>query len=121
MSLPPVMLTVDVVQLVTYLRNGDDGMAEVIKTYTYMLPEGPTIFRFAVPSEVVYDKFEDERPRGISAARAAMVKACIRSHTGAQLDAIFEKYPAAKHGLGIAVQTEAGASYDLVAGEVTAS
>lgn len=97
-------------------------MHEVIKTYTYILPDGPQVFRFVTPSEAVYDRFEDERARGsLSAARSNLVKSCVRSHTGIQLDAIFEQYPAVKHGLALAIQKEAGAMLDIVEGEAPAS
>lgn len=96
-------------------------MSEAIKTYTYALPEGRQVFRFVAPSEVVYDRFEDERVRSVSAARGNLVKSCVRSHTGVQLDAIFEQYPAVKHGLSMAIQKEAGAMLEIIEGEVPAS
>lgn len=97
-------------------------MTTSLKHCTYRLPEGDIVFSYVYPiPEVVYDRYEDDRARGLSSARGAMVKAVIRSHTGVQLDAIFERHPAVKHGLAIIIQKDAGAMADIVEGEVSAS
>jgi hypothetical protein len=91
------------------------------RTYTYKLPDGPIVFRFNVPSEPVYDRFENLRRSDESKARAFLVKACIASHSGVELDAIFEKHPAVKHALALICQKEAGAMLEFVEGEVPPS
>lgn len=92
-----------------------------LKSYTYKLPTGDVVFKFVHPSEVVYDKYENERQRDLSGARGALVKAVVKSHTGVQLDSIFEQYPAVKHGLALAIQREAGAMFEILEGEPQAS
>lgn len=95
-----------------------------LKKYVYKLPKGENlVFEFVPASEDVYDKFVDDQMRGgsLSAARSKLVKACVRSHTGAQLDEIFESLPAVKHGMAMAVLTEAGATLEWEEGEADAS
>lgn len=98
-------------------------MPSDLKVYTYKFPPpmGNVVFKFTRATETVYDKFENDRVRDLSGARSFLVKACVKSHTGVQLDEIFERYPAAKHGLALAIQMDAGAGLEIVEGEVSAS
>lgn len=92
-----------------------------IKTKTCMTPEGPIVFRYEVPSEMLYDRYENENRRDTSNARTNLVKACVHSHTGAELDAIFEKYPAVKHALALSMCLDCGAGFEFLEGEVLPS
>lgn len=93
----------------------------MLKKCVYSLPEGPVEFEYEVPSEAIYDRFEDSRKRGESAARTVLVKSCVKSHTGAQLDDYFARLPAVKHGLTMLILQAAGAMLEVNEGEAKPS
>lgn len=95
-------------------------MPELV-TYTIGTPGGATVVRFAPASEAIYDRFENDRKRDESAARTMLIKACVKSHNGADLDILFERYPAVKAALAVAIMKEAGGFLEFVEGEVLAS
>lgn len=88
-----------------------------LKKFTYELPEGPLVIEYEVPSEAVYDRFEDGRKRSESAARTILVKTCVKSHSGVELDALFARYPAVKHGISMVLLKAAGAMLEFNEGE----
>lgn len=95
-------------------------MPELV-TYTIGTPGGATVVRFAPATEAIYDRYENDRRRDESGARTMLIKACVRSHTGSELDALFERYPAIKTGIATAILKQAGGFLDFVEGEVPAS
>lgn len=90
-------------------------------SYTLNSPDGSIVIRFAPADEATYDRFENARARDESAARTMLVKTCVKSHNGAQLDELFERYPVVKHLLALAIMKEAGAALTIIEGEVLAS
>lgn len=89
----------------------------------FPLPLGPQTFEVKSPvPEVIFDRYMDTRQAGgISAANTVLCKGTITSHTGSELDRIFEQYPATKHSLAVAIQRDAGAAYDILEGEAVSS
>lgn len=81
---------------------------------------GEFAFTFNPPSEEQYDRFIDSVAgnRGnTAAAHTQLVKDCVTSPTGQELDAIFEKKPAVKHALAGKLKAEAGAFLEVEEGK----
>lgn len=96
-------------------------MDSTTRSLTFTFPDRKEVVRYEHPSEAIFDRFVDTQQSSVSAARTMLVKACVKSHTGAQLDAIFEKYPMVKHSIAQAIVKDAGATIDMVEGEQPAS
>lgn len=92
-----------------------------MKSYTFKFEDGPQTISFEIPSVELYDRFENERRQDEAAARTRLVKACVKSHTGVQLDAIFSRYPAVKHALALAILKESGGYLEMIEGEALPS